>query len=82
MDALSIGIIVFATVTALLFKFVLFRKISRWMDQDLIKGLAEGNSEKHEYLTRQLEQMRSDKVKRKEQHQRLTDLAQQYEQKQ
>ncbi|MCV6612923.1 MAG: hypothetical protein OIF55_19375 [Amphritea sp.] len=82
MDALSIGIIIFATVTALLFKFVLFRKINRWMDQDLIKGLAEGDDAKLEYLTRQLEQMRHDKIKRKEQHQRLTDLAQQYEQKQ
>ena len=82
MDTLSITIIVIATVTALLFKFILFRKISRWMDQDLIKGLAAGDQEKQAYLTRQLEQMRQDKVKRKVQHQRLTELAQQYEQKQ
>lgn len=82
MDALSITIIVIATVTALLFKFVLFRKINRWMDQDLIKGLADGDSAKQAYLTEQLDQMRQAKIKRKEQHQRLTDLAQQYEQKQ
>jgi len=80
MDMLSIGIIVIATVTALLFKFVLYRKICHWMDQDLIKGLSEGNKEKHEYLQQQLQQMKTDKVKRKEQHQRITLLADQFEQ--
>lgn len=82
MDATSISIIVIATVTALLFKFVLFRKINHWMDQDLIKGLAEGDSAKQAYLEQQLEKLREARIKRKDQHQRLTELAQQYEQKQ
>ncbi|WP_290699237.1 hypothetical protein [Amphritea sp.] len=81
MDALSIGIIAFATVTALLFKFILYRKITNWMDQDLIKGLAEGNQEKHHYLSEQLTQMKADKVQRKLQHQQLTELATEFEQK-
>ena len=80
MDPLSIGIIVFATVTALAFKFVLYRKICNWMDQDLVKGLADGDQAKHEYLQQQMQQMKSDKVKRKVQHQRLTELAEQFEQ--
>lgn len=80
MDALSIGIIAFATVTALLFKFILYRKITHWMDQDLIKGLAEGNQKKHLYLSEQLTQMKVDKVQRKLQHQQLTELATEFEQ--
>ncbi|MBU2966519.1 hypothetical protein Q4508_03525 [Amphritea sp. 2_MG-2023] len=80
MDALSIGIIIFATATALLFKFVLYHKISHWMDQDLIKGLAEGDEHKHRFLTQHLIEMKAAKVKRKLQHQRLTDLATEFEQ--
>ena len=80
MDALSIGIIIFATVTALLFKFVLFRKITNWMDQDLIKGLAGGDQKKLRYLNEQLAQMKTEKVKRKLQHQQLTERATEFEQ--
>ncbi|MBR9867236.1 MAG: hypothetical protein GYB20_06860 [Oceanospirillales bacterium] len=80
MDALSIGIIIIATVTALLFKFVIYHKICNWMDQDLISGLAGGNNDKHSFLTQQLKQMKNNKVKRKLQHQRLTDLAAEFEQ--
>ena len=80
MDALSIGIIIFATATALLFKFVLYRKICNWMDEDLVKGLAEGNRDKFEFLQQQMQQMKADKVKRKDQHLRLTDMAAEFEQ--
>lgn len=80
MDSLSIGIIAFATITALLFKFILYRKICNWMDQDLIKGLAEGNQSKQTYLNEQLAQMKKGKVKRKLQHQQLTELAAKFEQ--
>ncbi|UTW04832.1 hypothetical protein KDX31_07485 [Amphritea atlantica] len=80
MDALSIGIIIFATVTALLFKFILYHKICNWMDKDLISGLAAGNSDKHRFLTGQLKQMKDNKVKRKRQHQLLTELAAEFEQ--
>ncbi|MBN0987115.1 MULTISPECIES: hypothetical protein [Amphritea] len=80
MDALSIGIIIFATVTALLFKFILYHKICNWMDKDLISGLSAGNSDKQRFLTEQLNQLKNDKVKRKLQHQRLTELADEFEQ--
>lgn len=80
MDALSIGIIAFATITALLFKFILYRKICNWMDQDLIKGLANGDQEKQIYLNEQLAQMKTDKIKRKLQHQKLTELSAKFEQ--
>lgn len=80
MDALNIGIIFFATVSALLFKFVLFHKIRQWMDQDLIKGLAQGHDQKNHFLTQQLTQMKTNKVQRKLQHQRLTELAAEFEQ--
>ncbi|WP_299201728.1 hypothetical protein [uncultured Amphritea sp.] len=80
MDAISIGIIIFATATALLFKFILYHKICNWMDKDLISGLADGDNEKRNYLTAQLNKMKTDKVKRKLQHQRLTELATEFEQ--
>ncbi|WP_428033286.1 hypothetical protein [Amphritea sp.] len=80
MDALSIGIIIFATVTALLFKFIIYHKICNWMDKDLISGLANGDSEKQQFLTAQLNKMKTDKVKRRLQHQRLTELATEFEQ--
>lgn len=80
MDALSIGIIIFATVTALLFKFIIYHKIRNWMDKDLISGLAAGDSDKHRFLSGQLKQMKDNKVKRKQQHQLLTELAAEFEQ--
>lgn len=81
MDATSIFIIIVATVLAIVFKYVLYKKIQRWIDQDLIKGLAEGNSEKQEFLTQKHQEFVASKVKRKEYHQLLTDLAAQFEQK-
>ena len=80
MDTVSITIIVIATLSALLFKLVLYRKICNWMDQDLIKGLANGDPEKQLFLTSQHQRLKADKVKRKDLHQRLTDFAEQFEQ--
>ncbi len=80
MDALSIGIIIIATATALLFKFVLYKKICNWMDQDLIKGLAQGDTALQQFLTAHYQQLKASKIKRNVLHQRLTDLAQQFEQ--
>lgn len=80
MDATSIFIIIVATVLAIVFKYVLYKKIQRWIDQDLIKGLAEGDSDKHAFLTQKHQEFIADKVKRKEYHQLLTDLAKEFEQ--
>ncbi|WP_315983141.1 hypothetical protein [Aliamphritea spongicola] len=52
------------------------------MDNDLAKGLAEGNAEKHSFLQQELDQMRLNKVNRKEYPARLNELANQFDQKQ
>lgn len=80
MDATSIFIIVVATALAIIFKYVLYKKIQRWMDQDLIKGLAEDNQEKHSFLTQKYDELVTNKVSRKEYPQRLTEFADQFEQ--
>lgn len=80
MDATSLFIIFVATALAIVFKFVLYKKIQRWMDQDLIKGLADGNEEKLTFLTQKYDELVSTKVSRKEYPQRLTEFADQFEQ--
>lgn len=81
MDSTSIFIIVIATVLAIVFKVVLYKKIKRWMDQDLIKGLADGNAEKQAYLQQEYAKLVEQKVKRNQYPDRLTELADQFEQK-
>lgn len=81
MDATSIFIIIVATMLAIVFKYVLYKKIQRWIDQDLIKGLAGGNPAKHEFLAQKHREFVANKVKRKDYHLLLTDLAEQFEQK-
>lgn len=81
MDPIYIFIIVISTLLAIVFKVIMFKKIRNWMDQDLIKGLAEDNPEKLKFLTEKYTKMVQSKVNRKEYHQRLTDLATQFEQK-
>ena len=80
MDITAYIIIFISTVLAIAFKLVLFKRIQRWMDQDLIKGLAGDNPEKHNYLTRKHQELIKQKVKRKLYHQQLTDFAEQFEQ--
>ncbi len=82
MDALSIFIIVVSVVLAIAFKWFLFSRIQQWMDQDLIRGLSDGNPVKHEYLQQHYSQLRSRKVKRRQLALILTDLAAEFEQKQ
>ncbi|MBY4677253.1 hypothetical protein [Marinobacterium arenosum] len=81
MDATSIFIIVVSTVLAILFKWVLFRRIRDWMDRDLIRGLAGNNEAKLLYLQEQQAQLKAAGIKRSAQHQQLTELAAQFEQK-
>ena len=80
MDALSIFIIVVSVVLAVVFKLVLYKRIQRWMDQDLIKGLADGNPDKLAYLTERYQELQDNKVKRKHYHEQLSDFAEQFEQ--
>ncbi len=75
MDSLSIFIIVVSVVLAVVFKWVLFRKIQRWMDQDLIKQLAGGNQELLSRLHQHHQQLMADGIKRSERHDRLHQYA-------
>lgn len=81
MDATSIFIIVITTITAIAFKWFLFRRIRRWMDADLIKGLAAGNDSKHQYLQEKLAEMQAAGLPRAKQHAALEQLAEGFEQK-
>ena len=80
MDVTSIFIIVVATVLAIVFKVILYKKIQKWIDQDLIKGLADGNSDKQAFLQQEYQKLIAQKVKRKQYSDRLTELADQFEQ--
>ncbi len=75
MDSLSIFIIVVSVVLALAFKWVLFRKIQRWMDQDLIKQLAGDNLELLAQLHQHHQQLMAAGIKRAERHDRLHQFA-------
>lgn len=81
MDATSLTIIVITTVTAIAFKWFLFRRIRRWMDADLVKGLAGGNADKHAWLEVQLDALKAEGLPRAEQHRKLEQLAEGFEQK-
>ncbi len=81
MDATSIIIIVIATITAIAFKWFLFRRIRRWMDADLIKGLAGNNPAKLAYLQTQLSDLQAAGTRRTTVHEKLEQLAADFEQK-
>lgn len=78
MDMLSIFIIIVATLTAIAFKVFLYKRIQRWMDQDLIKGLADGNSQKHDYLVGEHLRLIKEKTSRKTIHEILIQQAKHY----
>lgn len=80
MDATSIFIIVISVVLAVAFKLFLFKRIRHWMDQDLMKGLADNNPEKLSFLQNKYQQLLTEKVKRKDYHQHLTSFAEEFEQ--
>lgn len=81
MDATSIIIIVIATVTAIAFKWFMFRRIRRWMDADLIKGLAGSDPTKLVYLQTQLSDLQAAGTSRAVVHEKLEQLAADFEQK-
>ncbi|SIS76745.1 hypothetical protein [Neptunomonas antarctica] len=78
MDMLAIIIIVIATISAIGFKIYLFKRIRRWMDQDLIKVLAEGDADKKIFLTQMHLQLISAKTPRNKLHEALTEHAKHY----
>ncbi len=51
MDALSLFIILISVILAVLFKFVLVKKIRAWAERDLLKSLANGNNDRLTALT-------------------------------
>ena len=81
MDITFIFIIVVSTVLAIVFKWVLYRKIQNWIDQDLITSLANDNAEKRQFLQKQYHALIDAKVKRAEYRRKLSQLAEEFEQK-
>ena len=78
MDTLDLVIIAIATVTAIAFKVYLYRRIKHWMDQDLIKGLADGDTDKQQYLESELQRLYLEKTPRNQINDTLTKLAENY----
>ncbi len=81
MDALSIFIVVVATVTAIAFKIFLFKRIRKWADQDLIRSLSENNPSKREFLQSKYLEMVESKTPLKELHDKLTEISKNYSEK-
>ncbi|MCV6590027.1 MAG: DUF3352 domain-containing protein [Marinobacterium sp.] len=75
MDATSIAIIVVTTITAIAFKWFLFRRIRRWMDADLIKGLAGDNQALLVHLQQQLADLQAAGTPRSQIHEKLEQMA-------
>ncbi|WP_027857020.1 hypothetical protein [Marinobacterium jannaschii] len=80
MDLTAIVIIVISTLAAIFFKWYLFRRIREWMDQDLIKGLANGSDQKLAYLQLKLQGLKDQGVKRRDYQTRLEHFAEEFEQ--
>ena len=78
MDMLDIFIIAVASITAIAFKVFLYKRIRTWMDQDLLKGLAEGDNSKHAYLSQELQRLTLEKTPRRSLHEALTESAKNY----
>lgn len=79
MDSLGLFIIAVSVVIAVAFKWYLLRRIQRWIDRDLIRGLAGQNAQLHSRLMETDRSLRESGVKRAERHRRLEQLAQSFE---
>jgi len=75
MDNLSLFIIAVSVLLAVLFKWILIRKIQGWMERDLIRQLANGNSDVEHRLERARQEMLASGVKRAQRQQHLMQLA-------
>ena len=75
MDTIGIAIIVISVVLAVLFKVVVMKRIREWVDQDLIRSLANGDSTKLDQLMKLDQSLKSKETPRGERHQQLEQLA-------
>lgn len=75
MDSLSLFIIAVSVVLALAFKWYLYQRIRNWIDQDLIKGLADGDTELLQRLQQADQALRARGTKRQHRHRHLEALA-------
>jgi hypothetical protein len=75
MDTIGIAIIVISVVLAVLFKVVVMKRIREWVDQDLIRSLANGDSTKLDQLMELEQKLKGQQTPRSERHQQLEQLA-------
>lgn len=75
MDNLSLFIIAVSILLAVLFKWVLVRKIQHWMERDLINQLASGDPQKQAQLEQARQHMIATGVHRTARQEQLTLLA-------
>lgn len=75
MDSLSIIIIVVSVLLALLFKFVLLKRVREWVDKDLLRSLSSGNPDRLKQLETLDKRLKAEGVSRAERHKQLEDHA-------
>ncbi|MBS99784.1 MAG: hypothetical protein CMI01_14035 [Oceanospirillaceae bacterium] len=75
MDNLNLFIIAISVILAVVFKWYLFRRIQRWIDQDLIKGLADGDHRLLDRLHQADHALREQGRKRAQRHKELERIA-------
>lgn len=78
MDSLSIFIIVISVVLAVVFKWVLIKRIKAWILTDFIKSLASNDQNKLNYLNEQRTLAEQQGLKGKLLQEKLQALADQY----
>lgn len=77
MDTTTLSIIVISVVLAVVFKWYFYCRIQRWMNEDMIKRLADNNSEKQKMLQQRYQELVQAKFKSKVIEQQLTEYAEQ-----
>lgn len=80
MDTTTLSIIVISVVLAIAFKWYLYCRIQRWMNEDMIKRLANDDPEKHKMLQQRYQELVQAKLKSKVIQQQLTEYAEQLSQ--
>lgn len=80
MDTTTLSIIVISVVLAVAFKWYLYCRIQRWMNEDMIKRLAADDPEKHKMLQQRYQELVQEKLKSKVIQQQLTEYAEQLSQ--
>ncbi|GGO80595.1 hypothetical protein GCM10011348_17620 [Marinobacterium nitratireducens] len=75
MDPTAYLIIAVATATAIAFKWYLYRRIRAWVERDLIRGLANGDSGLQMQLEREYASLRQQGLSRRDAQARLQQRA-------